>query len=193
MFYYTLNQNIFIEAEQNRCADIQGLMTLLTETGNQMFQNSEFLWFASTAINPYADEQEFNARVDFPIEEVSAGSSAVDHLYDIFGLTDYEVCQYTRVDELLYLLETLYDYRVYEGLEREVEIPPPIDRSACTAETQEAIAPIAALLEAGAAAKAYDDVMGGFYHMVADYFTCGTSPCEPINPDDYNDSNFEIL
>ena len=37
MFYYTLNQNVFIAAEQNRCADIQGLMTLMTETGNHIF------------------------------------------------------------------------------------------------------------------------------------------------------------
>ena len=96
------------------------------------------------------------------------------------------------MDELLSILETLYDYRVFNGLEREPESPVPIDRSSCTPETQEAIAPIAALLEAGAAAKAYDDVMGGFYLMVTDYLTCGTSPCEPIDPSDYDDSLFEI-
>ena len=89
-------------------------------------------------------------------------------------------------------MEALYDYRVFSGLEREPESLVPIDRSSCTPETQEAIGPIAALLEAGAAAKAYDDVMGGFYLMVTDYLTCGTSPCEPIDPSDYDDSLFEI-
>ena len=192
MFYYTLNQNAFVEAEQNRCADIQGLMTLMTESNTHIFQNSDFLYFASSAINPYAgSEEEFHARVDLPVE-VSAGSSAVDHLYDIFGLTDYEVCPYTTVDELLSILEALYDYRVFSGLEREPDHFLPIDRSSCTPGTQEAIAPVAALLEAGAAAKAYADVMNGFYLMVTDYLTCGTSPCETIDPSDYDDSLFEI-
>lgn len=142
-------------------------------------------------MNPYAGEQEFHARVDIPVE-VEQGSSAADILYDIFGLTDYEVCPYTTVPELLYLLETLYEYRVFNGLEEEPSSLIPIDRSSCTPMTQDAVAPIAALLDAGTRAKAYDDVMDGFLQMVTDYLTCGTSPCEEINPDDYDDSIFEI-
>ena len=37
MFYYTLNQNAFIEAEQSRCADIQDLMTLMSATNEHIF------------------------------------------------------------------------------------------------------------------------------------------------------------
>ena len=165
----------------------------MSDTGINLFQNSGFLDFASAAINPYYGEQEFNARVDLPVE-VSQGSSSIDHLYDIFGLTDYEVCPYTNVEELLDLLKTLYDYRVSIGLEQEPNnMLYEITEQPCSQGTEEAIKPFANLIEVGREAKGYDDVMSGFYYMVGDYLICGTSPCEEINPDDFNDSVFEII
>ena len=165
----------------------------MSDTGINLFQNSDFLDFASAAINPYYGEQEYNARVDIPIE-VQQGSSSIDLLYDIFGLSDNEVCPYTTVEELFGFLKALYDYRVFIGLEQEPSnMLYEITEQPCSQGTEEAIEPFAILTEEGRETKGYDDVMSGFYYMVGDYLICGTSPCEEINLDDFDDSIFDIL
>ena len=81
------------------------------------------------------------------------------------------------VEELLYALQALYDYRVYLGLERDIDDPLVIDLTICSPETQANIAPIQELLDSGKRASDYNEVMNDWFQMVLDYVKCDGSPC----------------
>ena len=87
------------------------------------------------------------------------------------------------VEDLLYALQSLYDYRVHLGLEHAPAEPLVIDLSHCSTETQTAAVPIQELLNSGKAAEAYNEVMETWFYMVLDYIDCGDSPCPSMYDD----------
>ena len=95
----------------------------------------------------------------------------------VFGLLGDDTCPFVTVDDLLYALQALYDYRVHLGLEQDTADPLEMDISGCSEITQEAVAPIQALLASGKAATEYNKVIGDWFQMVLDFVKCGASPC----------------
>ena len=120
---------------------------------------------------------EENSYLDDPLSPTLPDEPIPDYVLHVFGLIGSDTCPFVTVDEVLYAMQALYDYRVYLGLEQDVSDPLVMDLGGCSQQTQDAVAPIQELLDSGKRAVDYNEVMRDWFQMILDFVKCDASPC----------------